>query len=208
MIKRIKRGTVNCHLLTGKGGSILVDACNPSDADAIYKEIKDENVRLILLTHGHPDHFGAAAELARRLSVPVAMSRDDAVLLENYNARTLHTHTFLGRVLKLMTRILVPAEGIGSVCPDIWLEDGQDLSVYGVEAKVIALPGHTMGSVGVLTGTDFIVGDALFNLLRPTKALLFEDREAMERSVGVVARSRATLIHVGHGRPIPTINIS
>lgn len=207
MIKRIKRGTVNCHLLTGKGGSILIDACNPSDATFIYERVKDENVRLIVLTHGHPDHIGGAAELARRLSVPVAMGRGDAELLEPSGERPLHTHTLMGRMLKRATNVLVLRID-AAVCPDIWLEDGDDLSEYGVEAKVIALPGHTRGSIGVLAGTgDFFVGDALFNILRPTGALLYEDREQMERSVDVIARSRATHIHVGHGRPIPTSKI-
>ena len=36
--------------------------------------------------------------------------------------------------------------------PDVLLEDGQDLSSYGLDARVVLLPGHSRGSIGILTG--------------------------------------------------------
>ena len=33
--------------------------------------------------------------------------------------------------------------------PDIFLKDGDSLSGYGVNASIIALPGHTDGSIGI-----------------------------------------------------------
>lgn len=203
MIERIICNTVNCYLLIGDGGSILVDAANTSDASRIYARVKDENVRLILLTHGHPDHVGAAFELARLLHVPVALSKKDALLLESSVVRKLRGHTFLGRVLAFTSKRKQRREKPFPL-PDIWLEDGQDLSGYGVSARVIDLPGHTEGSMGVLTDDgDFIVGDALFNIFRPTTALLYEDRERMEESVEKIISSGARLLYVGHGKPFP-----
>lgn len=203
MVKCIRCGSVNCYLLAGNGGSILIDAGNHSDISTIYRVIKDEDIRLILLTHGHPDHTGAAAGLARRLHAPVAMSKEDGVLLEHPAARKLYAHTRLGKVLTLATKMNLRTKAEVLPTPSIWLEDGRELLEYGAAARVVALPGHTKGSIGVLTDTgDFIVGDAMFNIFRPTGALLYEDKEQMERSIGIIARSGAKILHVGHGKPV------
>ena len=204
MTVHIKRGISNCYLLTGEGGSILIDACGRSDASFLYENIKNQNVRLILLTHGHPDHTGAASELARRLGAPVAMSREDAALLQNPAGEALRAHTVAGRILKLATKSIMGTGKNAAFSPDVWLADGQDLSEYGVDGEVIALPGHTKGSVGVLTGAgDFFVGDAMFNLLRPTGSLVYENREEMDQSVGKIILSGAKRIWFGHGKPMP-----
>lgn len=202
MVERIKCRTVNCYLLTGSEGSILADAGNPSDVSRIYGRVKDKNVRLILLTHGHPDHIGAASGLARLLHVPIAMSREDAILLEAPAVRKLQGHTFFGWILALTSNWSLRRKADIRFLPDIWLEDGQDLMEYGVEARIVSLPGHTKGSVGVLTGEkDFIVGDALFHIIRPTTALLYENREQMEKSAGIILQSGARFLYAGHGRP-------
>ena len=61
MVERIKMGYANCYLVSGEGGSILVDSCNYKDGEKIFKRVKDKNVKLILLTHCHFDH-GMKAE--------------------------------------------------------------------------------------------------------------------------------------------------
>ena len=68
----------------------------------------------------------------------------------------------------------------------------------------MALPGHTPGTVGILTdGGDFVVGDAMFDMLRPTGSRLYEDGDEMRRSVEKIRASGAKTIWVGHGNPIP-----
>ena len=67
---------------------------------------------------------------------------------------------------------------------------------------MFALPGHTEGSAGVLTGDgEFVAGDALMNFFRPTKARMFELPEQVTASAERVIKSGARVIYPGHGKP-------
>lgn len=203
MIERIRISYANCYLLSGEGGSILIDTCNYKDGERILKRIRDRNVRLILLTHCHFDHVSSAKYLADRLNVPIAMSGADLHLLGKGQLSVLHASTPLGRLFSAFSQPVLKKATYSWFMPDILLEDGQSLAEYGVNARVVALPGHTKGSVGVLTEEDgIIVGDAMFNLLRPTAARIYEDEELMLESVAKIRASVADTIYVGHGRPI------
>jgi glyoxylase-like metal-dependent hydrolase (beta-lactamase superfamily II) len=86
--------------------------------------------------------------------------------------------------------------------PEVFLHEGLTLESYGVGAKVIELPGHTKGSVGIVVGkTDIIVGDALMNIFYPCKSMLYEDREVMERSAQRISSFTNSTIYFGHGKP-------
>ena len=203
MIERIRIGYANCYLLSGGGGSILIDSCNYKDGPKIYKRIKDKSVKLILLTHGHFDHVSSAKYLSDRLHVPIAMSEKDLRILGKGEESVLHGATALGKIFSLFSKPVLKKATYSAFTPDLLLTDGQDLSKYGVRARVVALPGHTQGSIGVLTkDKDFVVGDAMFNIIRPTIARIFEDKETMLQSVEKIKKSPARTIYVGHGRPI------
>ena len=203
MIEMIKIGYANCYLLSGEDGAVLIDTCNYKDGPKILSHVRDRNVKLILLTHGHFDHVSSAKYLAKRLGVPIAMSEKDVCLLGHGTDSKLSGNTPLGRLFASCSQPVLKRSTYSIFKPDILLEDGQSLSEYGVKARVIALPGHTKGSVGVLTDDrEFIVGDAMFNLLRPTGSRLYEDEKAMEQSVELVKKSGAKIIYVGHGKPI------
>ena len=86
--------------------------------------------------------------------------------------------------------------------PSVWLEDGQSLEPWGVEARVVALPGHTSGCVGVeLPGGALVVGDAMINLPRPRPAPLYHSREQLLASAEKIASMGARTLYFGHGRP-------
>lgn len=206
MIQRLKFGYANCYLLSGENGSVLIDTCNYKDGPGVLKRIEGENVRLIVLTHGHFDHVSSAKYLAKRLNVPIAMSQNDLYMLGNGTASVLHADTLFGRIMVRFSQRVLKMATYSVFEPDMLHEDGQDLSGFGVEASVIALPGHTPGSVGILTNEgEIIVGDAMFNMLRPTGSRLFEDKDTMEQSVLKIKKSGAKTIYVGHGKPIKNV---
>ena len=103
----------------------------------------------ILLTHGHIDHAGGAAELAERLGVPIeGPQREDAFLLDGLPAQA-RAYGF---------------SGVRAVTPDRWLEEGDTVTVGNATLKVFHCPGHTPGHVVFFDepGRLLLSGDVLF----------------------------------------------
>jgi glyoxylase-like metal-dependent hydrolase (beta-lactamase superfamily II) len=115
---------------------------------------------LILLTHGDFDHTGNAAYLRTAFGGKIAMHADDAGMVSGGDM-------FVNRKKpNIMIRMLLPVFfGLGSLerfTPDLLIEDGVNLSEYGIDARVISIPGHSKGSIGILTsGGDLFCGDLL-----------------------------------------------
>jgi glyoxylase-like metal-dependent hydrolase (beta-lactamase superfamily II) len=65
-------GTNSIILGGGTEGAIVIDPAddNKDHLDALVRA-GEERIRMILVTHGHPDHMGGAAALRERLGVPI-----------------------------------------------------------------------------------------------------------------------------------------
>ena len=103
----------------------------------------------ILLTHGHIDHAGGAAELAELLSIPIEGSHaDDAPLLANLTAQAQR----------------FGLAGVRPVTPTRWLKEGDTVTVGGLTFDVLHVPGHAPGHVVyVHAPSEFaLVGDTVF----------------------------------------------
>lgn len=86
--------------------------------------------------------------------------------------------------------------------PDLIVEEGYDLSEYGFDARVIHLRGHSLGSIGILTGSgDLFCGDLLVNINRPARNTLIDDPEEYNRSIERLNSLGIRTIYPGHGRP-------
>lgn len=139
----------NCYLVScdQTGKAVLIDPGAGSRMILNWLNKHNLDIRYILLTHGHCDHIGAVEELRRELGLQVAIHKDDADMLLD-PAKNLSL--YLGKSVKLS-----PAE--------ILLEDNQELTVGNTTVKVLHTPGHTPGSICLLTEEGLISGDTLFN---------------------------------------------
>ena len=173
-IKRVHCGDVNCHLVQGEQGAILVDTGRAGYGEKLLPLCRQWDVRLIVLTHGHLDHVQNAAFLSQQLEVPIAMHRADLELLEDNDRQPMQAHRRLGRLIQSLSRRGFQDTLLPPFQPDLYLEDGDDLSHFGVSAQVVALPGHTAGSIGLKTEDGaLLVGDAMFRLFSPAPALVY-----------------------------------
>ncbi|MDE7171827.1 MAG: MBL fold metallo-hydrolase [Oscillospiraceae bacterium] len=204
-ILRIPCGNGNCYLICNGTDAILVDTCREKYRQKILDVCQGYHVRLLVLTHGHLDHMENAAFLSQALHIPIAMHRADLELLEDNLKQSLSARSILGKiVLAASIKTFQIVEHIPELVPDVFLKDGDSLDSYGVpDVKVVGLPGHTDGSIGLdVNGRDLIVGDALMNMFYPTVSMLYHDREAMLQSVEKIEKIGPRTIYFGHGKPV------
>ena len=157
-------------------------------------------LKLIVLTHGDFDHTGNAAHLRSKYGARVAMHAADWGMAERGDM-------FSGRKkANVLVRLLAPVlSGYGRAQrfrPDLALVEGLDLAMYGLDAQVLCLPGHSQGSVGVLTADgELFCGDLLVNTDQPALNSLIDDLAAAQASVERLRGLPITTVYPGHGQP-------
>lgn len=202
MIVRIPGSISNCYLLLGER-PVLVDTGAPGDLGRILTALKTHGVApsdlaLILLTHGHSDHAGSAAELRARTGRPVAIHAADAALARSGQSGVLAVQTGLGRVIRPFVN-----EPFAAFEPDIVFHDSFPLEPYGLRGRVVPTPGHTPGSCSVvLAHGEALIGDVLRgSMVWPNRArphFFCNDPERNVRSLARLAREGLLRCHPGH----------
>ena len=201
-INRIKGGTDNCYLVTDGSKAILVDTASKQNLDQVTAECDKYEMKLIVLTHVHFDHAENAAELSRRYGIPVAVHRKDEELFESFDKQPLKPSGLVGCVVLGLSLKVLKNTRVERPEHLIYVRDGDDLGSYGIDAKVIELPGHTLGSIGVdVERKHLIVGDALDNWIRPGIGHLYYDRDAVRKSAEKIRAMGDRSIYYGHGKP-------
>lgn len=139
----------NCYFLYREGSSEIIFV-DPADRGAdIYEALKKKGLKIaaILLTHGHFDHIWGAQKLRELSGAKIyALDAEKVVCQDAY------------------VNVSAQAGRKATIDPDEWLADGQELSFAGVSLKVIATPGHTIGSCCyyVPEAGFLVAGDTLF----------------------------------------------
>ncbi len=141
----------NCSLVFDDVRKVGAVVDPGGDVPVILGAIAESGITIekILLTHGHIDHAGGAAELKEKLAVPIeGPHREDLFLLENLPKSGAQYGMDEARVVE----------------PDRWLVEGDTVTVGGLSFAVLECPGHTPGSVVFYSAEDrfALMGDVLF----------------------------------------------
>jgi glyoxylase-like metal-dependent hydrolase (beta-lactamase superfamily II) len=182
----------NGYLISDQhGNAVFIDPA--AEASVIMDWISKKNLELkaILLTHGHVDHTAGLG---------------DKSLLDLVNGEIYINASDSKMVLKPQKEFVqmlgFSFNGISSFKN---IEDGEELSFGDIVIKVIATPGHTEGSVCLLTRekdgvSSLFSGDTLFEGSVGRTDLPGGDSSALKRSLGKLASLPSELVvYPGHG---------
>jgi metallo-beta-lactamase class B len=128
-------GAVSVWLIPTTDGLILIDSAQEPLVDHVVDSIRNagfdpKNVKYILLSHGHLDHFGGAARIQALSGARVATLEEDWQLIEKAFGAPANPNRPLGPVLKR----------------DMVIKEGDTITLGKTSLKVYKLPGHTAGS--------------------------------------------------------------
>jgi len=103
---------------------------------------------------------------------------------------------------RTMSRFIRPGR-FDTFTPDLCVDDGHDLAEFGLAATVLHLPGHTRGSIGVLTaGGELICGDLMDSMMgRPSLEFFIDDMPAARASLARLRKLEIVTVYPGHGKP-------
>ena len=202
MIQRIKCKTDNCYLVTEGRSAILVDTASAEAYETVLSECSKYDMKLIVLTHVHFDHAENAARLAEHFNIPVGFHEADIELFEDYDKQPLMSYGLVGKVVLDMSLKVLRDTKVTKPVNTVFLREGDDLSGYGIDAKIIELPGHTKGSIGVdVSGQGLIVGDALDNWIFPATGHLYSNKEEIQKTAAKIKGLGERTLYYGHGKP-------
>jgi hydroxyacylglutathione hydrolase len=210
LIVQIRLGLSNAFLVRGDR-PVLVDTGRPKDAAILAKVLREEGVdvadlALIVHTHAHWDHCGGTWQLKQWSRAPAAVHRADADQMRRGENGPLRPTGLTGALLK---RILNP--GFPALEPDLLFDDETDLSPFGVHARALSTPGHTPGSITILTSEgEAIVGDMLMGgylggrlfRSRPVLHYFADDLAELRASLQKLLALSPSIIYTGHGGPL------
>ena len=199
--------SVNSYLIRAKQGYILIDTGMPKQRSAIERELTctgchPGDLKLIILTHGDIDHCGNAAYLRQTFDAPIAMHYDDSGMVERGDMFWNRKHP--KHFIRVLFGIFFGLKKSDRFKPDLYVEEGYRLSNYGFDATVLYIPGHSRGSIGILTDTgSLFCGDLLGNLQEPELWSIIDDPAAANSSIEKLIRLTINTVYPGHGNPFP-----
>ena len=178
----------NCYFIyeEGKSEVIFID---PADKGEYIFEVLQNNgfsVAGILLTHGHFDHIWGVKELKEKSGAKVYAFEGEREVCNNAN---LNVSAQVGRAY--------------SVDADVYVKDGEEITIAGMTCKVIATPGHTEGSccyyfeeAGILLSGDTLFAESVGRTDLPTGSMSTLVRSIKEK---LFVLPKETKVYPGHG---------
>jgi glyoxylase-like metal-dependent hydrolase (beta-lactamase superfamily II) len=186
-VKRFMVGPLgtNCYVAadTATKEACLIDP--GSDPELMKSYINKEGlvVKFIINTHGHGDHIGANVSFR----VPIFIHKLDADFLTDPD--------------KNLSRVFTA--GIVSPKAGRLLKEGDIIKLGTHELKILHTPGHTPGSISVVTEGIAFTGDALFAGSIGRSDFEYGDHDQLIRSITdkLLTLKDDTVIYPGHGEP-------
>jgi len=188
IIKRLVVGSLSANIVGSETTRerLLIDP--GGNAEDIFKAISDSGlaIKIIVLTHGHSDHIAALYDIQDRTGAEVAIHPADAQFLHGRESFS----TMFGISYK------TPAP------PDRLLNEGDIIDTGDLHFSVLHTPGHTPGSICLLTDNKVFTGDTLLYRGIGTTLMPGSSRRQLIDSIHtrLMVLPDNTTVYSGHGR--------
>ena len=209
---------VNWTLVADDKGVILIDAGFPGDRDDVVASIRElgfgvDELRAILLTHAHIDHFGSAIWFAKTHSTPVYCHADEVghskrEYLEQASPVDVAAHVWQPRWLRWSVAISRKGAFTHDGIPTTQALTGDVAATLPGAPMAIPSPGHTSGHCSFVVGGVLVSGDALVTghpVATGTGPQLLhkvfnQDQDGCVRSLAALAMLETDVLVPGHGQ--------
>ncbi len=212
---------INNYLLKIPDGYMAIDTGYEGNFDRFCKGLKMKNIELekiryIFLTHAHDDHAGFLGKLLQATDASAIVHKDSPQRLAlGHNLPIGGCPTALAKAFFLCMRIAGKGkhEFPGVDVSDraiVWDGHAQPLRERSIPLDILALPGHTADSIGLLSDSgDLFCGDAAMNGFPSLKrnTIWVENLDDYARSWDSMIRSHAKTVYPSHGRPFPVSDL-
>ena len=206
-ILSVKLGMTNVYLRKTELGYIQIDAGYKSTVGKYFEflarnNIDPQEIKLIIATHAHADHVGALKTIQDATKAKVLIHENDSDALMHGKQANVKGVSWYGKfLLKMIPKKL---QSYDPVNPDIIIKKEYALLDFGINAKVIHTPGHTMGTISFIDehGNAFVGCTAQSFPLRLTPGLPVSaiDIDLVLSSWKLLVQEGVKMVFVGHGR--------
>jgi len=190
----------------GGGDFTLVD-CGLTDMGTYKLEELDsagiplKEIRRVIMTHTHFDHIGCLPEIREAIpEIEVWVHKDEAAYLERGDPRIVYGNSMFESVVRSQYNL---PDDFFRISVSRKLEGGEVLSLGGLTFRVIHLPGHSVGSIGlyndgqrILLSGDTIYADGAIGRYD----LVSADPSELKRSLHLVAELGVDVLLPCHNR--------
>lgn len=200
---------VSSHLIDTGDGLILIDTTFPHTYPLLLNSIWEAgfsvyDIKYILHTHGHFDHFGGTIGLAALSKAKTFLGAEDARMFRERPDLSLNK--------------LCPYCYLELFTPDVEIEDGRNISLGNTEIRAVSTPGHSPGVMSFImkingAGREYTVamqGGAGFNtlnlkFLRQYNLDVSEVRAGFLEGIGKLEKEKADIVlgnHPSHNKTL------
>jgi glyoxylase-like metal-dependent hydrolase (beta-lactamase superfamily II) len=205
---RILSGRSNSYIVKSGLVNLLVDTGDKTSYNKLIKGLTSLNcftLDYIVLTHSHFDHCANTALLVQRYGCKVILSKIESPMVSEGITPIPKGTLSVTKILSALGRKFESSfASYTPFTPDIEVEECYDLSIHGVNIKIIHTPGHSAGSLSILVDKEIaLVGDAMFGVFPGSILPPFaDDTKQLFKSWQKLLDSGCTSFLPGHGKRI------
>jgi glyoxylase-like metal-dependent hydrolase (beta-lactamase superfamily II) len=216
-------GCTNAYVIAGEPLTLIDTGIGTEDSfQALERAFQSHGLNLadikqIVLTHHHMDHFGQARRLRDLSGATVFIHHDDLGAVLRYTEMLPET---VGRIRFLLEQADVPAADVATITsmyaagstrlarsvPAEPVNDGQRISAGGGQLEVIHTPGHTLGNICLRYGRYLFSSDHVLPGISPNIGTDVTGGRLLARYLASLEKVRVladeiSLVFPGHGEP-------